>query len=43
VLGLREKIGGDPGRISKLIGNDHGFGWTGKTVEADKTEDLLLG
>src|SRR6266849_4524704 len=43
VLGLRQKVGGDPGRIVAAVGNDQDLGGAGDQVDADLAEDAALG
>ena len=43
VLGLGEKIGGDPGGVVVLVGDDHHLGGSGDHVDADLAEHLALG
>jgi hypothetical protein len=43
VLGLREQVGGDPGRISAVVGDDRHLGGTGHRIDADVAEHQPLG
>ena len=43
MLGLRQKVGGDPGGIGGAVGDDQHFGRAGDHVDADGAEDLALG
>ena len=43
VLGLRQKIGGDPIRIAVLVGDDQHLGRPGDHVDADFAEHQALG
>ena len=43
VLGLREQVGGDPGRVVRLVGDDQNLGRACDRVDADLAEDLALG
>ena len=43
VLGLGQKVGGDPVRIVVAVGDDQHFRRAGDHVDADRAEDLALG
>ena len=43
VLGLRQEVGGDPGRIVLRVGHDQDLRRTGDKVDADLAEDAALG
>ena len=43
MLGLRQKIGGNPVRIAIVIGDDQDFGGTGDHVDADFAEHDAFG
>ena len=43
MLGLRQQIGGDPGGIAGVVGNNKHFGGPGDHVDADLAEHQPLG
>ena len=43
VLGLRQKIGGNPLRVVVAIGDHQHLGRTGDHIDADRAEDAALG
>ncbi len=43
MLGLREEIGGDPGRIVAAVGDHQYLGGAGDEIDADSAEDAALG
>ena len=43
MLGLGQQVGGNPGGIGAVVGDDDRFGWTIQAVNADEAIDLALG
>ncbi len=43
VLGLGQKVGGAESGVGGIVGDDDGLGWAIHGVDADRSEELLLG